>query len=363
MNASRTSVIFLTIGGMLGFAAGIALMLFFNANAGDLEPTAPPGPTMKTLDEVEPRIPIPGSSSPTGAFVITSSGSYYLTGDRYANGGGIVVTVDNVTIDLNGYSLIGGGYDVYPGVYMNSENNVEIRNGTIRNFQSGIYESNSDARNHRVIDVRAVSNSLQGIYLAGNSHMVKDCTASDNGAWASSDVYGIYVGTNSTVTGSTANNNGASASDDIYGIYADARSTVTGNTACNNGDWAGDGDAYGIFAGQGCTVTGNTACDNGDLADAGDVYGIYANEGCTVTGNTANENATSAHGFYAGGIYASSGCTVTGNTARENGHGATSTVYGIYPKGSNLVDHNAASYNVGTNLYISITSTYGVNEH
>ena len=74
---------------LLGIAIGAIALHLITADAGDLEPTAPPGPTMKTLDEVEARIPIPGSSSPTGTFVIISSGSYYLTGDRYANGGGI----------------------------------------------------------------------------------------------------------------------------------------------------------------------------------------------------------------------------------------------------------------------------------
>jgi hypothetical protein len=279
---------------------------------------------------------------------------------------GITVTVENVTIDFNGYSLIGGGYDVYTGVYMNTKKNVEIRNGTIRNFQTAIYESNTDARNHRVINVRAVSNSLSGIHLRGRNHLVKDCIASENGASASWDVYGIYVGKSSAVTGCTANDNGTLASDDVYGMYADAGSTVTGNIVSNNGYAAstGFGYIYGIRAEKDCTVTGNTACGNGDLAaDVGAVCGICAQTGSTVTGNTASENGASATGIFIYGILAYAGSTVTGNTARANGDGATATGYGIFLEGSCLVDQNTAYNNNGTNMIIPSSCTLGVNEY
>ncbi len=363
MNANRTLVIFLTIGGVLGFAAGITLMLFFNADAGDLEPTAPPGPTMKTLDEVEARIPIPGSDTPTGTFNINQSGSYYLTGDRYASGYGITVNTDNVTIDLNGYSLIGLGGSSY-GIYMRTRGNVEISNGTVRGFFRGIYESDSSGNNHRVINVRAVSNTREGIHLIGSKHIVKDCTASDNGASASGDVYGIYVGKGSIVTSCIASENGDSASGDVYGIYADAGSTVTGNTVCDNGYAATTGAVYGIRVDKDSTVTGNTACGNGDLASAvGAVCGIYTQTGCTVTRNTASENGTSATGIFVYGILAHAGSTVTGNTARANGDGATANAYGIFLEGSSLVDQNTAYDNDGTNMTIPSSCTYGVNEY
>ncbi|MHC4154696.1 MAG: hypothetical protein ACYST6_07215, partial [Planctomycetota bacterium] len=67
------------------FLAGL-LALSVVIHAGSLEPSVPPGPTMKTLDEVEPRVPI--SSLP---YTISASGSYYLTGDLTTDSNSISV--------------------------------------------------------------------------------------------------------------------------------------------------------------------------------------------------------------------------------------------------------------------------------
>jgi hypothetical protein len=344
---------------------------------------------MKTLDEVEPRIPIPGSATATGTFVIDNPGSYYLAGDRNASGTGIEVNADNVTIDLMGYQLIGPGSGTNYGINTNGFDNVEIRNGTVRDFQIGIYEINSTARSHRVINVRAILNSQQGIYLKGGGHLVKDCTASENGASAEGYVYGIYVETSCTVTDCTVLDNGAGALSRVYGIYADDGSEVRGNTASHNGNYASS-YVYGIYADASCTVTANMANHNGTSASAnvrgilaaidctvtgntanhngisasGNVYGIYAGTGCTVTGNTANKNATSAtlSGLHVG-IYVPGSCTVTGNTANHNGQGAAGSIYGINLWGYSLVDQNTAYNNGGTNMNTPGSCTFGVNEY
>jgi parallel beta-helix repeat protein len=225
-------------------------------------------------------------------WTITTQGSYIIKQNLKANWHGIIVKANNVTIDLNGYSIAGnntsGGY----GVYMNGCSNVEIRNGTIRNFGlCGIYEGSS-GDSHRVINVRVVKNKNYGISLDGSNHMVKDCTVSNN-------MGGISAGSRSTVSGNAVYSNG------YYGIFADAGSTVSGNTA--------DDNAYsGIYAGSGSTISGNTAFGNGN-------NGISTGSGSTVKNNTAYFNRYD-------GIHLGGNDLVDGNTAYDNNQSGGSYV-------------------------------------
>ena len=275
--------------------SALACLVVFSLSgyAGKLEPSAPPGPTMKTLAEVEPRVPIHANDLP---LTITEPNSYYLAEDIHFTdtlNGAITIECNDVTIDLMGYTLKGPDSGVKYGIYMNGRTNVEIRNGTIRDFVNpAIGEKSSTGSSHRVVNIRVLSNGF-GIYLEGSSHLVKDCTAAYNGHG-----YGIYASTGCTVTGNTAHNN------HLQGIYTGQGCTVTGNTSYDN---------YfdGIYAVHGCTITGNTVYDNTD-------NGIYAYDGCTVIGNTAYNNTDN-------GIYAGTYCLIDQNTAYSNG---TDITYG-----------------------------------
>ncbi|MEA3487107.1 MAG: right-handed parallel beta-helix repeat-containing protein, partial [Thermodesulfobacteriota bacterium] len=159
-------------------------------------------------------------------YTISSPGFYYIARDLSCAAGshGITITADNVTLDLMGFSLVWSGTGSFDGIYMYNRDNVEIRNGTVRNFsRHGICEHNTGGTGHRVINIRAKDNGNTGISLCGKSNIVERCTVVGNGT---------------------------------YGIYAVNHSTVTGNTCCNNTD-------YGIYLGMYNLVDQNTATGNG----------------------------------------------------------------------------------------------------
>ena len=98
--------------GLLVFIAltGIVLvtMMATRAYGGPLDPPGAPGPTMKTLQQVEPRTPI--SQPASFPIQINASGSYYLTENITGVPGQMAsINASNVTIDLNGFTLYGGG--------------------------------------------------------------------------------------------------------------------------------------------------------------------------------------------------------------------------------------------------------------
>ena len=77
-------------------------------------------------------------------YTITQPGFYFLTGNLTYNGTGNAITVsaNNVTLDLMGFSLSYTGSAAQPnGIFMTGRSNVEIRNGSIIGFWTGVFET------------------------------------------------------------------------------------------------------------------------------------------------------------------------------------------------------------------------------
>jgi hypothetical protein len=292
----RTSLrCFLTILAGLPFAALILTPRRLSAQ-GVLTPPGAPAPTMKTLDQLEPRTPI--SSVP---FTIAAAGSYYLTGNLTGGaGGGITIGASGVTLDLMGFELVGGTGD---GIVVSAGRaNTVILNGTVRNWSgNGV---NAFGAHSRLERLRALSNQGSGLRVGADSIMA-DCTAQSN------TLNGLEAGTSCTLRDCTASGNLGT-----YGIRAGAASALNNCAAYNNET------EYGISAGDGSTLTNCTAqSNNGSLATS---YGIDVGSGSTIIGCAAtdntNDNATPTDSAI--GIHALFGTLIKGCTARGNaGHG------------------------------------------
>lgn len=200
-------------------------------------------------------------------YTISTPGYYYVNGNLSSAGTGIVVNANDVTVDLNSYTITGPGDpgDGYNFGVTISGSNIEVKNGTIRNFDQAMFSSEG-VNYARAINVRAVSNAT-GIRLLGKGNMVEQCHVSNN---SNSSGEAIAVGAGSTVASNVVHSNAST------GILTFEGSTIIGNTVYNN---AGNG----IVALVGSTVKNNTVYSNGG-------WGIELYGNNLVDGNTSFDN-------------------------------------------------------------------------
>lgn len=332
-------------------------------------PLTPPGgpvaSSYKTLTEVEPRIAINAANTPGDAssvYRISQPGSYYLTGNVTGVSGkvGILVLANNVTIDLNGFTLQGvSGADDAIGVAFNipSWTNFKVMNGTIRGWTKegidGFYANNC------IIDRVHVDGSSNGYgIITGVGSTIRDCVVSNSGAGivtpqgctvVACSAYrnigpNFALGPGNTVTGCTAREATAAGSP---GFDVAEGSTIANCSSTNN-------NGIGFTLGNNCTITGSTALGNtssgfrmnsGGLVQActaasNGAYGIQAVGSATsIIGCAANANTID-------GIRVASNCLVVNNTCNANGPSAAIGGAGIYTTGTgNRLDSNTTTGN------------------
>lgn len=222
-------------------------------------------------------------------YTITNSGSYVFTENitlGTTNTDAITVAGNDVTIDLNGFALIGPGDNSGHGIYQSSSySDLAVRNGIVKMWRKsgkgGVY---AVGERSRVENITVVSN-YYGIYTSGRGY-IKACVACRNLN------KGISVGAGGRVENCVAEGN---ASAGISVGSASIVSSCAANENTNGIDASGvnsamisDCIAYnnsgtGISGGNGSRVAGCVSSYNGS-------YGIYVSQSAIVEDCMANNN-------------------------------------------------------------------------
>ena len=284
----------------------VLLLSFFALHSssfgqGALSPPGPPAPTFKTLDQVEPRAPI--TNVP---YVITQPGSYYLTTNFSGPSAFITISNSNVTVDFNGFSLIGGTGN---GVFVfGTQSNLWLRNGAILNW-SGAGVDASNARNSQFDHLLLRGNANAGLRL-GSGCRASSCSAHANGV-------GIVAGSFCALTDCTAESNtstGISTGVSCTILNCNANESTSGAGIGAGSDnlikncVANSNNGAGIVAGTGCVIE-NCVATSSALGD-----GISANNRCNTSRCTTRNNKGN-------GITAVASCRISGCVAAENTEG------------------------------------------
>jgi hypothetical protein len=188
---------------------------------------------------------------------------------------GIEIAANNVTLDLNGFALLGGGHGG-SGIHIpGAQTNITVRNGTISDWVNNGVDSDSYFSMNLVFERLNISaNPAFGIYMSG-AGVVRDCICENNGT-------GIFLGSYSEAIGNICIGNGT-------GIFV-----VGSNNRIENNHVAASGSGGIQVSGNGNynnliiknSVSGNGA--NNYVGIAGNIVGPLITN--TVSGIITNSN-------------------------------------------------------------------------
>ncbi|MBY0401241.1 right-handed parallel beta-helix repeat-containing protein [Myxococcota bacterium] len=225
---------------------------------------------------------------------ISAPGSYRLTSNLQIpdqNTTGVEIFDNDVTLDMNGFSIIRGGCvgavtscsppnGTGDGIRANSVRRTTVTNGSI----VGMGDEGVDLGEQSHVERLRVSwNHGTGILVVGDSTIFANTVLENDGSGI--DAAGSNIADNVVIASGG------------FGIRAGVGAVVRNNAVERNG-------ASGVNAVGAATIIGNSVRDNGGS-------GVEGGNGSNISDNIVNSNG-------ADGIFALSECLVSRNVARNN---------------------------------------------
>jgi len=246
------------------------------------------------------------SSPPACGDVITADVT--LTKSLKGCASGLVVGADNVTIDLNGYTIKGLGTAAGVGIDAADHTGITLKNGKVTDFAEGIKLFN--VSNSTIEDI-VVRRTVTGIRVARTDNGSDSNTILDNKVRESVDGIVLFGAALTRIEGNTLS--------DLSGVGIFCRDTFAGDVEIVGNRSVRNNTGIRLFF-CGASVTDNVANDN----DAEGIFRTRSN-GPTLR-NVANDNVGTGIS-----LDDSAGSIVENVTNRNSGHGLA------------IVDQNAAN--------------------
>ena len=228
---------------------------------------------------------------------LSTPGNFALTKNLTASGDCLILTSNNINIDLAGHTISGDGTG--RGIGGNNVLNIVINDGKIKNFATGISLTLSGCctGDNTIQNMNVSNNTGGGILIDGCCDTISNIIANNNG--------GIGLKNRlccSTVTNVVTNSNGGDGMDLLDCCYVVENSTANGN------------HGSGIFSDGCCSAINDTLASN-NHADGLDLEGCCSTAVSDVTNGNGNDGV-----FFSGCCGDSRGNNIAANsTANKNG--------------------------------------------